>query len=98
MAEILVRCPYLIRCLKKRNSVAEQLFSGPDFCLLARMANPTAFLRRLLLCFVQYLKETPVVLIDADTLQCNLRRMASYRRTHNLALDPHTKTPAATIP
>ena len=45
------------------------------------------------------LKQTPVVLIDADTLECNLRRMASDRKTHNLALDPHTlKTLAAAIP
>jgi hypothetical protein len=44
------------------------------------------------------LKETPVVLIDADALECNLRRMASYRRTHNLALHRHTKTLAAAIP
>ena len=36
--------------------------------------------------------ETPAVLIDADTLDCNLRRLASYCKTHNLALRPHTKT------
>lgn len=36
--------------------------------------------------------ETPAVLIDADTLDCNLRRMAGYCATHNLALRPHTKT------
>jgi hypothetical protein len=36
--------------------------------------------------------ETPAVLIDADTLDRNLRSMASYCKTHNLALRPHTKT------
>jgi D-serine deaminase-like pyridoxal phosphate-dependent protein len=36
--------------------------------------------------------ETPAVLIDADTLDRNLRGMANYCKTHSLALRPHTKT------
>jgi D-serine deaminase-like pyridoxal phosphate-dependent protein len=36
--------------------------------------------------------ETPAVLIDVDTLDRNLRGMASYCKTHNLALRPHAKT------
>jgi D-serine deaminase-like pyridoxal phosphate-dependent protein len=36
--------------------------------------------------------DTPAVLIDADTLERNLRRMAEYCRSHYLALRPHTKT------
>lgn len=36
--------------------------------------------------------ETPAVLIDTETLNRNLMRMAGYCRTHNLALRPHTKT------
>ncbi len=36
--------------------------------------------------------ETPAVLIDADTLDRNLRDMAGYCKTLNLALRPHTKT------
>ena len=36
--------------------------------------------------------DTPAVLIDADTLDRNLRKMASYCDTHSLTLRPHTKT------
>lgn len=36
--------------------------------------------------------ETPAVLISAETLDHNIRRMADYCRTHHLALRPHTKT------
>lgn len=36
--------------------------------------------------------ETPAIVIDADILDRNLRKMASYCREHNLALRPHTKT------
>src|SRR6185312_12485758 len=36
--------------------------------------------------------ETPAIVIDADILDRNLRRMADYCREHNLALRPHTKT------
>ena len=36
--------------------------------------------------------DTPVVLIDFDTMDRNLRRMASYCAAHNLTLRPHTKT------
>lgn len=36
--------------------------------------------------------ETPAVVIDADILDRNLRNMASYCATHNIALRPHTKT------
>ena len=36
--------------------------------------------------------ETPAVLIDADTLDRNLRGMANYCKAHSLALRPHTKT------
>lgn len=36
--------------------------------------------------------ETPAVLIDADALDHNLRNMAGYCKTLNLALRPHTKT------
>lgn len=36
--------------------------------------------------------DTPAVLIDADTLDRNLRRMAEYSAAHGLILRPHTKT------
>lgn len=36
--------------------------------------------------------DTPAVLVDADTLDRNLRKMANYCGTHNLALRPHAKT------
>ena len=36
--------------------------------------------------------DTPVVLIEFDTMDRNLRRMASYCAAHNLTLRPHTKT------
>ena len=36
--------------------------------------------------------ETPAVLIDADTLERNLRNMAGYCKTLKLLLRPHTKT------
>lgn len=36
--------------------------------------------------------DTPAVLVDVDTLDRNLRKMASYCGTHNLALRPHAKT------
>ena len=36
--------------------------------------------------------ETPAVLIDADTLERNLRNMAGYCKTLKLSLRPHTKT------
>ena len=36
--------------------------------------------------------ETPAVLIDVDALDHNLRNMAGYCKTPNLALRPHTKT------
>lgn len=36
--------------------------------------------------------ETPAVLIDAETLDRNARRMAEYCRANRLALRPHTKT------
>ncbi|MGB8479127.1 MAG: alanine racemase [Acidobacteriaceae bacterium] len=36
--------------------------------------------------------DTPAVLIDFDTMDRNLRRMASYCAAHNLTLRPHTKT------
>jgi D-serine deaminase-like pyridoxal phosphate-dependent protein len=36
--------------------------------------------------------ETPAVLIEAETLDRNLRSMADYCKTHNLTLRPHTKT------
>jgi D-serine deaminase-like pyridoxal phosphate-dependent protein len=35
---------------------------------------------------------TPAVLIDANTLDRNLREMASYCDTHSLTLRTHTKT------
>jgi D-serine deaminase-like pyridoxal phosphate-dependent protein len=35
---------------------------------------------------------TPCILIDAETVRRNLRRMADYARGHNLKLRPHTKT------
>jgi D-serine deaminase-like pyridoxal phosphate-dependent protein len=36
--------------------------------------------------------DTPAVLIDAETLDRNLRRMSGYCKAHRLALRPHTKT------
>ena len=36
--------------------------------------------------------DTPAILIDIETLDSNLSRMASYCRTNNLSLRPHTKT------
>lgn len=36
--------------------------------------------------------ETPAVLIEAETLDRNLGRMADYCKKHGLALQPHTKT------
>jgi D-serine deaminase-like pyridoxal phosphate-dependent protein len=36
--------------------------------------------------------DTPAVLIDFDTMDRNLRGMASYCAAHNLTLRPHTKT------
>ena len=36
--------------------------------------------------------ETPAVLIEAETLHRNLRRMADYCKKYGLALRPHTKT------
>jgi D-serine deaminase-like pyridoxal phosphate-dependent protein len=36
--------------------------------------------------------DTPAVLIDAETLDRNLRKMAGYCKTLKLALRPHTKT------
>src|SRR5580700_6917517 len=36
--------------------------------------------------------ETPTLLVDANVLDRNLRKMASYCRDHKLALRPHTKT------
>lgn len=35
---------------------------------------------------------TPAVVIEAETLDRNLRRMADYCKLHGLALSPHTKT------
>ncbi len=35
---------------------------------------------------------TPAVVIDLDVTERNLARMATYARTHGLALRPHTKT------
>ena len=35
---------------------------------------------------------TPSLVIDQPTLERNVRRMAEYTRSHNLALRPHTKT------
>lgn len=35
---------------------------------------------------------TPCILIDADKVRRNLRRMADYATQHNLKLRPHTKT------
>ena len=36
--------------------------------------------------------DTPAVLIDAEKLDRNLRKMANYCRKHGIALRPHTKT------
>jgi D-serine deaminase-like pyridoxal phosphate-dependent protein len=36
--------------------------------------------------------ETPALLIDAEKLQHNLRKVADYCNAHHLALRPHTKT------
>ena len=40
--------------------------------------------------------ETPAALVDLDRLERNIARMASYARTHSLALRPHIKTHKAT--
>jgi D-serine deaminase-like pyridoxal phosphate-dependent protein len=39
---------------------------------------------------------TPAILIDVETVQRNLERMASYARAHRLTLRPHTKTHKST--
>ncbi|HUS06606.1 MAG TPA: alanine racemase [Bryobacteraceae bacterium] len=36
--------------------------------------------------------DTPALLIDLDIMERNLERMATYARSHNLRLRPHTKT------
>ena len=36
--------------------------------------------------------DTPALLIGANVLDRNLRKMAKYCKDHNLALRPHTKT------
>src|SRR5262245_16675740 len=36
--------------------------------------------------------DTPVLLIDLDIMERNLRRVAGYAKTHGLRLRPHTKT------
>ncbi len=36
--------------------------------------------------------ETPVLLIDLDTMEANLRRMSDYSRQHGLDFRPHIKT------
>jgi D-serine deaminase-like pyridoxal phosphate-dependent protein len=36
--------------------------------------------------------DTPALLIDLDTMERNLRRVAGYAREHSLRLRPHTKT------
>lgn len=36
--------------------------------------------------------DTPVVVVDLDVMERNLRRAADYTRQHGLALRPHTKT------
>ena len=36
--------------------------------------------------------DTPALLIGANVLDRNLRKMANYCKDHNLALRPHTKT------
>jgi D-serine deaminase-like pyridoxal phosphate-dependent protein len=36
--------------------------------------------------------DTPVLLIDLDIMERNLRRVAEYTKTHGLRLRPHTKT------
>jgi D-serine deaminase-like pyridoxal phosphate-dependent protein len=35
---------------------------------------------------------TPAIVIDAEKVQANLRRLADYARSHNLKVRPHTKT------
>lgn len=40
--------------------------------------------------------ETPAVLVDLDRLDQNLSRMATYAKTHSLALRPHIKTHKST--
>lgn len=35
---------------------------------------------------------TPAAVVDLDVMESNLDRMATYARTHSLALRPHTKT------
>src|SRR5208282_1969858 len=36
--------------------------------------------------------DTPALLVDLDTMERNLRRVADYTRAHGLRLRPHTKT------
>jgi D-serine deaminase-like pyridoxal phosphate-dependent protein len=36
--------------------------------------------------------ETPVVIVELDLMEANLRRLASYAETHGVSLWPHTKT------
>jgi len=36
--------------------------------------------------------DTPALLVDLDTMESNLRRVADYTRQHGLRLRPHTKT------
>ena len=36
--------------------------------------------------------ETPVLLIDLDVMEANLRRMSDYARKHGLDFRPHIKT------
>jgi D-serine deaminase-like pyridoxal phosphate-dependent protein len=36
--------------------------------------------------------ETPALVVDLDRMERNLDRVASYARTHGLALRPHIKT------
>jgi len=36
--------------------------------------------------------ETPAVIVDLDTMDRNLSRMADYCRQHQLLLRPHTKS------
>jgi D-serine deaminase-like pyridoxal phosphate-dependent protein len=40
---------------------------------------------------------TPCAVVDLDRMEANLERMASYARTHRLALRPHTKTHKASV-
>jgi D-serine deaminase-like pyridoxal phosphate-dependent protein len=40
---------------------------------------------------------TPCAVVDLDRMEANLERMASYARTHRLALRPHTKTHKSSV-